>query len=437
MAKKKAKKAAETKKPVQEPVKKTRIKVVGIGGGAGSIISELASRIKKATFAVVNTDSQALKTLRKKEVLPFQFGESLTHGLGTGMNPELAKTAAVEEKERLKKLFQGYDLCILISCLGGGVSSGAAPFLASLAKNSGLLTLGVFTLPFKFEGEKKQELAREALQKLKPYVNAMCVLPNDKIFQVIEKTTPLKEALSFVNKNLADSLEGLIETIYLPGLINIDFADCKTILQGYGKIAYLNTVEVQGEGGALEAAKLAVNSPLYPYTIKGARKVLFNITGDKDLQLADVSQVSRLVFDQVFAKAQIIFGISQSSLSRHKIKVTLLATGIPARFFSGETPEPQKKKVKRRKERKPEPKQELKSKLRKKIKPQPNPKIKPKSKPKPKPKIIKVSVTEEKTEAKVRKNALQVKEEAVEAEREFLEKEKFWETPAFLRKQRT
>lgn len=428
------KKVAETKKAAPELVKKTRIRVVGVGGGAGSIVSELASRLKKATFAVANTDSQALKTLRKKDVLPLQFGLTLTHGLGTGMNSELARTAAVAEKERLKKLFQGHDLCILISCLGGGVSSGATPFLASLAKNSGTLTLGVFTLPFKFEGEKKQELAREALQKLKPHVNAMCVLPNDRIFQVIEKSTPLKEALSFVNKNLADSLQGLIETIYLPGLINIDFADFKTILQGYGKVAYLNTVETQGGIGALEAAKMALSSPLYPYTIKGARKVLFNITGDKDLQLTEVSQVSRLIFEQVFAQAQIIFGISQSSANRHKIKISVLATGCTSKVFSGETAEPQKRKVRKRKKRKRASsgvKPPVKRKPESKIKPKP--KLKPK--PKPKPKKVKVRVAQEQPEVKVRKNALQVKEEVAEAEKEFLEKEKFWETPAFIRKQ--
>ncbi|TSC75562.1 MAG: hypothetical protein G01um101430_404 [Parcubacteria group bacterium Gr01-1014_30] len=465
-------------------VKKTRIRVVGVGGGAGNIVSELASRLKKASFAVANTDRQALRQLRKN-VFTLQFGQNLTHGLGTGMNAELAWSAAFEEKERLKKLFEGYDLCILISCLGGGTGSGAAPVLANLAKKAGSLTLGVFTLPFKFEGEKKEEQAKEALQKLKGSVNAIAILPNDRIFQTIEKSTPLQEALSFINKNLADALEGLIETIYLPGLINIDFADLQTILQGRGKVAYLNTAKVQGPGGASEAVEKVLNSPLYPYTIKGARRVLFNITGGRELALSDVSEISRLIFEQVFSQAQIIFGVTQGQKSSDWLRVSLLATGCQAKgvvepleevhylpgIFSkrGGRGTQAKAKPRARKKKKPRPRPKSRNTTlgalrpvespagsstgfrakspkgaRKMIygakpsKPQKQkPKPKAKRKPKPKPRKIKLTVEEEKAEDKVRKSALQVKEEKEVAEKEFLEKEKFWEIPAFLRKQKT
>ncbi len=443
--KKPAKKPRPEAKNQNELVKKTKIRVVGIGGGAGNIVSELASRVKKASFAAANTDQQALKQLQR-EVFRFQFGEEMTKGLGTGMNSELARTAALSEKEKIKKLFQGYDFCILISSLGGGAGSGAAPVFAKIAKNSGALTLGVFTLPFKFEGEKKQELARESLQKLRPNLSAICVLPNDRIFHIIEKSTPLKEALSFVNKNLADSLEGLIEMIYLPGLINIDFADLKTILHGQGKTAYLNNVEIQGANRALEAVKLLLNNPIYPYSIKGAKRVLFNITGDKELSLSEVSEISRMIFEQVFSEAKIIFGVSHSVNSRDKIKISLLATGCTAKifsnsehafgrskdekiteFFANGTEKP--KKIIRKKQRKPKPK------LKPEPPPEPLPQPKPKPRPKPRTTKVKVQVKEERPENKVRKNALQVKQEVKEQEKEFLEKEKIWETPAFLRKQ--
>lgn len=419
-------KAQKSQKPEQELVKKTKIRVVGVGGGAGNIVSEIASRVKKASFVAANTDSQALKSLHRT-VLPFQFGENITHGLGTGMNLELARTAAISEKEKIKKLFQGYDFCILISSLGGGVSSGAAPIFANIAKNSGAISLGVFTLPFKFEGEKKQELAKEALQKLRQNLSALVVLPNDRVFQIIEKTTPLKEALSFLNKNLADALQSLIEIIYEPGLINIDFADLKAILQGFGKIAYLNTAQAQGEGSALSATKQVLNSPLYPYTIKGAKRVLFNITGGKDMLISDVSEISKMIFEQAFSQAQIIFGISQNQTFNDKIKVSILATGCQAKIFSNGQKETPKKTEKRKKEKQiPQ------------AKPAPTLKHRPEKrrKSKPKQKKLKVEVKEEKPAEKFRKSALQIKQEAAEEEKEFLEKEKFWETPSFLRKKR-
>lgn len=443
-------KSADSKKAeMADQVKKTRIRVIGVGGGAGNVVSELSLRLKKASFVVANTDLQALKQLRKG-ILTFEFGRSLTSGLGTGMNTELARTAALSEKERIKKLFEGYDLLVLVSCLGGGAGSGAAPVFATSAKNAGLLTLGVFTLPFKFEGEKKQELAREALLKLRSCVNAFVVLPNDRIFQVIEKNTPLQEALSFVNKSLTDGLEGLLETIYLPGLINIDFADLKTVLQGHGRIAYLATAKTEGPGGVQEALQKVLNSPLYPYTIRGAKSVLFNIVGGKDLALAEVSEISKLIFEQAFSQAQIIFGVSQREKSQDRIKVFLLATGCQAKgvvesikgvhcppgiFSNNNVNQPQRKKVKRKKRVRPEPKPKAAPEhLPQKAKPKPQ---KPKPKFKPRAKKVKITVSAQNSEEKPRKNALQIKEETAVAEKEFLEKEKFWEQPAFLRKQKT
>lgn len=440
-----------------EGVKKTKIRVVGIGGGGGSIVSEIASKMKKATFVVANTDHQALKS-SSKNTNRFQFGESLTGGLGTGMNVELAQTAAQNEKERIKKIFQRQDLAILVACLGGGVGSGAAPLFAKMAKNSGLITFGVFTLPFKFEGERKMEIAKVALQKLKPNLNALAILPNERIFQIIDKNTPLKEALSAINRNLAESLEGLIETIFQPGLINIDFADLKTILEGRGRLAYLNAIEVEGVKGQSEAMKRVLYSPLYPYTISGAKGLLFNISGEKKLSLAEVSQVSKMISEMVNPEAKIIFGLSSVSKDQNKIKIFLLATGCQTRIFSEK---PKKRKLRKKPisklpppipqaEKKPPKLPERKSEA----KSEPETKIEKKIKAKPKKAKIKImekmeksqgaqleiepktdlSFPAEEVKVKVRKNALQLKKEAEEAEREFLEREKIWETPAFLRR---
>lgn len=464
----KEKKPQSKLKSEVEPLKKTKIRVIGVGGGAGNIVSEIASRVTHSSFAAANTDSQALRTLNRN-VLRFQFGQNLTQGLGTGMNQGLAEQAASQEKERIKKLFQDQDFCVIVSSLGGGTGSGAAPVFAKVAKNMGLLTLGIFTMPFKFEGEKKMEIAREALLKLKPDLNAIVVLPNERIFQVIDKDTPLKEALSRINKNLAEGLEGLIEIIYLPGLINIDFADLKTILEGRGRLAFLNTAQVPESSGGTEAAKKALASPLYSYTARGAKGILFNISGEKELSLSDVSQISKMISEMVNPEAKIIFGISQSKKYQDKIKVSLLATGCPGKgAFAPLAEENQTKKPKAGgRRRKPKPKKESlfgkikfhlekksgRDEERKKEKNKEKPKVRRKQpKPRTLPKLKEkkpagaetakeMEKTEEKpslpipAEIKIRKNALQIKKETEEAERELLEKEKFWETPAFLRKQ--
>jgi cell division protein FtsZ len=446
----KAKMAVEKIGKESEIIKRTKIRVIGIGGGAGNIVSEIASKLQageqplKATFVAANTDLQALKTTNRN-VIRFQFGEALTHGLGAGTNTELAALAAQKEREKIKKLFLGQDLCILVASLGGGTGSGAAPVFARIAKNiGGVMTLGVFTLPFKFEGEKKMEIARDAILKVKPHLNTISILPNEKIFQVIEKSTPLKEAFSLINKNLAESLQGLIETIYLPGLINIDFADLKTILQGQGRLTFLNTAEVDGANRLPEAIKKVVNCPLYPYTIRGARAVLFNIAGEKQLSLSEVSQISNTISEMANPEAKIIFGISESNRFQGKIKVNLLATGCTAKIFSGEMEtterEISKKKARNKKGGK-KSKTKKSSALRKLAK-----KIRIKIYPKPGEAETYGQDEESKmgderssssplANARVRKNALQVKRETEELEKELMSKEEAWESPAFLRRE--
>lgn len=414
-------------------VKKTRIRVIGIGGGAGNIVSEIASKIKKASFVVANTDIKALKTTSRKAI-HFQFGQNLTHGLGTGMDPELGEMAAQDEKEKIKKILENQNLLILVACLGGGTASGATPIFAKISRKLGNLTLGIFTLPFKFEGEKKMGIALSALEKLRPRVNAFLVIPNERIFQIIDKKTPLKVALSAINKMLSESLEGLIEMIYTPGLINIDFADLKTILEGQGKLSYLNTVKVQKkEGAAQEAVEKVLNNPLYPYSIRGSKGILLNIAGERDLELSQVSQISKTISELANSEAKIIFGISQNKKYSDIIQTTLLATGCQIKILP-------KKPKKRKFKKAPLPAQILRKKTRE-GSVEKKPKIVKKVK---KSKKIKIEVPKEAKEdevkpvaaetEKIRKNALQIRKETQAAEQELLEKEKIWETPAFLRK---
>ncbi len=473
--------AKKLKKVIKQPlpktktelIKKTKIRVIGIGGGAGNIVSEIASKVKNASFVVANTDLQALR-LASRKAQRFQFGKELTQGLGTGMSVELGEMAAQNEKEKIKKILEGQDLCVIVACLGGGTASGAAPIFAKISKNLGNLTLGIFTLPFKFEGEKKMEMAKASLEKLKPKLNALSVIPNERIFQIIDKKTPIKIALSAINKSLAESLEGLIETIYQPGLINIDFADLKAILEGQGRLAYLNTVKVQKKGDSVqEVIEKVLNNPLYPYSIRGAKGVLLNIAGERDLELSEVNQISKTISELVNKEAKIIFGISQNKKYSGIIKTTLLATGCATKIFP-------KKPKKRRPKRRPKKKKIIEKAPLAEKKPRP---------PKPKAKIVKKAkkaksasrrikikirkeskekgvsqpeVEEKKADEKVRpqpeapsrgaaaaesefhlpatkeihrKNALQIKKEAEEAEQDLLEKEKLWETPAFLRRQ--
>jgi len=440
-----------------EEIKKTKIRVIGIGGGGGMIVSEIASRISKATFVVANTDRQALKTVSRK-VSRFHFGQNLTHGLGTGMSADLGREAALAEKEKIKKLLEGQDLCIFVVSLGGGAGSGAVPIFAKISKSLGNLNYGIFTLPFKFEGERKMAIAQESLKEIRNQLNALSIIPNERVFQIIDKSTPLKQALSVINKNLAESLEGLIETIYQPGLINIDFADFKTILEGKGRLAYLNTVKTQRKTGAIkDLITKVLNSPLYSYSIKGAKEVLFNIAGEKELSLSEVNQISKTISELVNPEAKIIFGISQNQKYSDTIKTTLLAIGCGMKIFPSKKIKIKKKPVKTSsaiKGKKEE--QTTKSKRKKQEKVKKETKLLPKPAKIRKQKKVKIEITKEpeekipadseieakKTETsnvgeeKVRKNGLQIKKEAEEIEKEMLKKEKFWETPAFLRRKK-
>ncbi|MCK4782083.1 hypothetical protein KAS79_04165 [Candidatus Parcubacteria bacterium] len=427
LKKKKVKKRAVSRK-IFNQIPRIKIKIVGIGGGGNSIVSEVAQKIKKVDFVVANTDFQALSSC-PRGIKRLWFGQELTQGLGAGMNPEVGKAAAEKEKEKLAKIFDGVDFSILIGSLGGGTGSGASPLFASLARDAGNLTLGIFTMPFKFEGERKLKIAQDALENLKQNFNALIIISNEKVFEIIKRETGFKKSLSCVNECLADGLGGLIEMIYSPGLINIDFADVKTILQGKGKIAYLNTATAKGPNKIEEAVKKVLKNPLYEYNISGAEKILFNITSGKDLKMVEAEEISRII-SGFNPRAKIIFGISQNSKYNNKIKITLFAVGCGNGIQEKIKKIIKKTSIKIKKEEKKPAESPSDSQAGKSAAAPPKLLEKPKSveKPKPKPKI------EEIQEIKTRRNALEIKKTEKAIEDAKLLQEKEWEIPTFLRK---
>lgn len=433
-AKKPAKKGAPEKKSrpaeLSEGVHKTKVRVIGIGGGGSNIVAEIARAVGRVDFIAANTDLQAQKNL-PRDIKVFAFGQELTKGLGCGMDVQLGEAAAKAEKDRIKKLVEGQDVCILVASLGGGTGSGAASVFAEAAREAKCLTLGIFTMPFSFEGQKRKELAEAALEKTASLLNVYSVIPNENIFRVIDQKTPLRASFSAVNKRLAETLEGFIDTLALPGLINIDFADLRTLLEGRGRLAYLNSAQTQGALGVPMALKELLNNPLYDYGVAGADRVMFNVTGDKRMKMQDVAEISKSIFSSN-GKARIIFGISFQPEYRDKLRIALFAMGCRVKEWKKEgdsktenpktrafVPRARKQKARGRK------KQAV---------------VKRFEKPKAeKGKIEKAAPPQEEPHretAKTRRNALEVKK-ARDLELKDLEKqERRWDIPAFLRNTR-
>lgn len=481
---------------------KSKIRIIGIGGGGSSIVNEIARGLKRASFVVANTDIQALKQA-SDSVRRFAFGQDLTRGLGCGMDANLGRLCAEREREKIDKLFEGIDLCILIASLGGGTGSGAAPVFAEILKKGNRNVLGVFTLPFKFEGEKKMRIARASLDKAAPYLNTLTVFPNERIFQVIDRKTPLSQAFSAMNRNLAESLEGLIEMIYLPGLINIDFADLKMILGGEKQVAFLNSVKTNGPNRAEEAVKKVLSSPFGEHTIAEAGggvnlpairltpdKILFNIVASPGLKMKEVEQISRTI-SNYNPQARIIFGVACNKSYNDNLRITLLATGsrdkpkkqkrvkpappkpsepTPSAQGGGKRAKPKKgtrkgkallAKVLSRARKKPKGKKTppsvkvgVEAKDAKPVNQLPLKQLQPaKEGPSNGPKkeaeggsdpssSVQTLPTSrqasflQKAKTKIRKNALDLKKEIEEAEKEIWAQEKTWDIPAFLRRNR-
>jgi len=420
-----------------EGAQKTKIRVIGIGGGGGNIIAEIASRGLRADFLAANTDTQALKEIPRK-VKSFSFGQELTKGLGCGMDVELGEMAARAEKDRIRRIFEGQDITIIVGSLGGGTGSGAIPVFAEIAKEFKTLTLGIFTMPFSFEGERRKQIALHSLQTVHPYLNAYVVNPNEKIFQIIEKETSIRDSFSAVNKRLAATLEGFIDTISTPGLINIDFADVRATLEGRGRLAYINSATASGTAKVQQALDDVLLSPISDHKIEGVDRILFNITGDRNLKMQEGAEISRAISDYN-PRAKIFFGISCVPKFKEKLRITLFAVGCKTvqevksksgeRSMKEEIAEeilPQKKKgVSERKEDKTPDQQKPQGKTK-----QQRGKRKPRPEKKPeKPKRPELPGDKD----HVRRNALDVRKAVDEEMQELQEKERKWDIPAFLR----
>jgi len=302
-----------------------RIKVVGVGGGGGNALSFMVSEggINGVEFIAVNTDAQAL--LNNKASVKIQIGENLTKGLGSGGDPEVGRQAAEESKEKLKEDLGGADMIFLACGEGGGTGTGAAPVIAEIAKESGALTIAVVTKPFDFEGSKRKFSADEGIMKLKEKVDTLIVVPNQRILNIIDKKTPILEAFKKIDAVLHQGVKGIAELITTPGLINVDFADIRSIMQGSGT-ALMGVGLGSGDKRAIAAIKQAISSPLLDVSIEGAKGVLFNVVGGPDLTMAEVDEAASVIAKSVDPDADIIFGAVIDDKLMDQIKVTIIAT---------------------------------------------------------------------------------------------------------------
>lgn len=302
-----------------------RIKVIGVGGGGGNALSSMISEggIAGVEFVAINTDAQAL--LHNKAAIKVQIGEGVTRGLGSGGDPDIGRQAAEESRDRIKEELTGCDMVFITCGEGGGTGTGAAPIVAEVAKESGALTIAVVTRPFDFEGARRKNSAMEGIQKLKEKVDTLIVVPNQKILQVVDKKTPVLEAFRKIDSVLHQGVKGVAELITVPGLINVDFADVRTIMSSSGT-ALMGVGVGSGDKRALAAIKMAISSPLLDTSIEGARGVLFNVMGGPDLTMAEIDEAASLITKSVDPDADIIFGAVIDEQMVDQIKVTLVAT---------------------------------------------------------------------------------------------------------------
>ncbi len=303
------------------------VKVIGIGGGGGNAVSRMARNfLKGVDFIAINTDHQDLDHCEVRQKL--YIGKSLTRGLGTGMNPDLGRQAAEENRSEIGEAVKGADLVFLAAGLGGGTGSGATPVVAEAAKQAGALTIAVVTKPFAFEGSQRERIAQESLMKLRDKVDALIVVPNDRIFTVISKDTPILKAFEAIDEVLRNALKGLVEIIAMPGIINVDFADVKNIMQDAG-IAIVGVGVASGPDRAVTAVNQALHSPLLETGPEGAKSVLLGISGSRDLKMTEINEAAKIVAQTADPGARIIFGAYHDrNLKPNQVKVTIVAAGF-------------------------------------------------------------------------------------------------------------
>jgi len=304
-----------------------RIKVIGIGGGGGNAVNTMiGSRLSGVDFMVANTDAQSLDA--SQAPVRIQLGGTVTKGLGAGANPEIGRRAALEDQEVIKEYLEGSDMIFITAGMGGGTGTGGAPVLARVAREVGALTVGVVTKPFIFEGKKRMRQAEEGIEELKASVDTLIVIPNQRLLSIAAKTTTMLEAFHKADDVLLQAVRGISDLIITPGLINLDFADVRTVMAEMG-LALMGASSASGENRAIEAAQKAISSPLLEdISIQGARGVLINITGGPDLCLHEVNEAASMIQEEAHDDANIIFGAVIDENMTDEIRITVIATGF-------------------------------------------------------------------------------------------------------------
>lgn len=305
-----------------------KIKVIGVGGGGNNAINSMITEdaIKGVDFIAVNTDSQAL--LNSLASIKIQIGEKLTKGLGAGGNPQMGQKAAEESKERIKEVLQGTDMVFVTGGMGGGTCTGAAPIIAQIAKKElGILTIGVVTKPFLFEGTRRMTNAEEGISQLRENVDTLIVIPNQKVMEVVNNKATLLEAFKIADSVLSKGTKAIADLITVPGLINLDFADIKAVMSNAGS-ALMGTGEAEGENKIQKAVEDAIDSPLVEVNIEGARGVLINVTGGPDITMSEIEEAARNITERTAPDANIIFGATIDKELKGKVKISVIATGF-------------------------------------------------------------------------------------------------------------
>ena len=308
-------------------VRPATLKVIGVGGsGCNAINTMISSNFTGVEFISANTDIQALGLSKAPSTVP--LGNKLTKGLGAGSNPEVGREAAIEDIDRIKEVLQGADMVFITAGMGGGTGTGAAPVIAGVAREMGILTVAVVTKPFLFEGARRMQRAEEGLRELRRYVDTLLVIPNQRLLAVVDKTTPLVEAFKVADDVLRQAVQGIADLITTPGLVNVDFADVKTVMAHMGR-AVMGMGIARGNNRAVEAAQKAISSQLLEDgSIQGARGVLLNITGGANLSLHEVTEASTIIQEAAAPDANIIFGSVVNELLSEEVIVTVIATGF-------------------------------------------------------------------------------------------------------------
>lgn len=315
-----------------------KIKVVGVGGAGGNTVSRMMEcKIQGVELIAINADAQDLHHCAAPQKL--LIGKNLTRGLGAGMNPDIGRQAAEENRDEIHEVLKGADLVFVTYGLGGGVGTGAGPIVAEAAKDVGALTVGVVTKPFSFEGMQRSRIAADGLERLRDNVDTLITIPNDKLLQTIERNTSLIEAFKVVDEVLRQAVQGISDIIVTPAIVNVDFADLKAVMAGAGS-ALMGIGRASGDDRATEAARAAINSPLLEVSIDGAKGVIFNVAGGTDMTMMEINEAAKVITEAIDPQAKVIFGaVTDSTLKKGEIKITVIAAGFGEAAFKKEREE--------------------------------------------------------------------------------------------------